>query len=114
MATLQTILRSAAKPETRVLCAGLRAMCTEASEPPKPVQPKPAAPSKSAAQPAALKYSSAATPAPPSQPIGPGADKAGPYPNTEYYSYNKLSYFDLEVEMSSDRLPQPTADNGHF
>ncbi|MPC27646.1 actin cytoskeleton-regulatory complex protein pan-1-like [Portunus trituberculatus] len=109
MATLQTILRSAAKPETRVLCAGLRAMCTEASEPPKP-----AAPSKSAPQPAALKYSSAATPPPPSQPVGPGADKTGSYPNTEYYSYNKLSYFDLEVEMSPDRLPQPTADNGHF
>lgn len=46
--------------------------------------------------------------------VGPGADKAGSYPNTEYYTYNKLSYFDLEVEMSSDRLPQPAADNGHF
>lgn len=55
------------QPETRVLCAGLRAMCTEAPEPPKPAAPKPVAPSRPAPQPAALKYSSAATPAPPSQ-----------------------------------------------
>lgn len=46
--------------------------------------------------------------------VGPGADKGGKYPNPEYYSYNKLSYFDLEVEMSSDRIKQPSADNGHF
>lgn len=46
--------------------------------------------------------------------MGPGADKGGAYPNTEYYTYNKMSYFDLEEEMSAHRIPQPGANNGHF
>lgn len=61
------------QPEARVLCTGLRAMCTEAPKPPKATQPKPAPPSKAAPpskpapEPATLKYTSAATPVPPSQ-----------------------------------------------
>ncbi|XP_050728010.1 uncharacterized protein LOC127004401 [Eriocheir sinensis] len=119
MASLQTILKSAAKLETRTLWMGVRAMCTEAPKPPQPAEPKPAQakptpPTKPALEPASFNYVSAATPPAPSQPVGPGADKGGPYPNPEYFSYNKLSFYDLEMEMSSDRIKQPSADNGQF
>ncbi|KAK7071166.1 hypothetical protein SK128_009011 [Halocaridina rubra] len=78
-------------------------------------KPPPAAASKSTASAASsFAYNSPATPVDPGQPVGPGASKTGDYPNTEYYTYNKMSYFDLEVEMGKDRIPQPSADNGHF
>jgi len=57
------------------------------------------------------KYVSAATPADPVEPVGPGAGKTTEYPNPEYYLYNDKSYFDLEVEMVKDRVPQPNANN---
>lgn len=46
--------------------------------------------------------------------VGPGALKTGEYKNSEYYSYNAMSYFDLEAEMVKDRLPQPSAGNEQY
>ncbi|XP_037068473.1 NADH dehydrogenase [ubiquinone] flavoprotein 3, mitochondrial-like [Pollicipes pollicipes] len=53
-----------------------------------------------------------AKPTPPAvsdTPVGPGASKAGDYKNPEYYKYNPMSYFDMEVDMAKDRLPQPSS-----
>jgi len=41
--------------------------------------------------------------------LGPGASKDSPYPNPEYFSYHKLSYYDMELEMKSSRLVQPSS-----
>ncbi|KAA0193849.1 hypothetical protein HAZT_HAZT007679 [Hyalella azteca] len=57
-------------------------------------------------------YQSPATPNPGDKVVGPGASKSGEYKCSEYYCYNKSSYFDLEAEMVKDRIPQPVADNG--
>ncbi|XP_045596829.2 translation initiation factor IF-2 [Procambarus clarkii] len=82
---------------------------------PKAAAPKPTAPLAAATKASSIpNYVSAATPSDPGHPVGPGALKGGDYPNTEYYTYEKMSYFDLEVEMSSHRIPQPSADNGQF
>ncbi|KAK3887215.1 hypothetical protein Pcinc_008693 [Petrolisthes cinctipes] len=122
MATLYRLFR-AGKTEAPILRAGLRGFCSEGpktppgqgkAEKPTTATPPPAAAAPPPPPPAAPVYQSAATPDPPSQPVGPGADKSGAYPNTEYYCYNKDSYFELEVEMAQDRVPQPAADNGHF
>merc|ERR1711915_875111 len=72
----------------------LRSLCSEASVPGK--------------------YVSAATPADPAEPVGPGAGKTTDYPNPEYYLYNNVSYFDLEVEMLKHRVPQPAASNQYL
>jgi hypothetical protein len=40
--------------------------------------------------------------------VGPGASKGGQYKNPEYFCYNKMSYFEAEVELSKYRLPQPS------
>merc|ERR1712128_33567 len=55
------------------------------------------------------RYVSAATPVDPTEPVGPGAGKTTEYPNPEYFLYDKVSYFDLELEMKKDRCPQPSA-----
>ncbi|XP_037791077.1 predicted GPI-anchored protein 58 [Penaeus monodon] len=78
-----------------------------AAQPPPPTPAKPAGPTVPT-------YVSSATPSAPAEPVGPGASKAGNYPNTEYYTYNKMSYFDLEVEMGPDRIPQPSSGSGQF
>jgi len=40
--------------------------------------------------------------------VGPGASKDGQYKNPEYFCYNRMSYFEAEIEMSKYRLPQPS------
>ncbi len=41
--------------------------------------------------------------------VGPGASKDGPYKNPEYYTYNALSYYDVERDMKPFRIPQPSS-----
>ncbi|KAF0300234.1 NADH dehydrogenase [ubiquinone] flavoprotein 3, mitochondrial [Amphibalanus amphitrite] len=61
-------------------------------------------------QPPAPASKGAASPPPADDtPVGPGASKAGTYKNPEYYRYNPMSYFDLELDMKKDRLPQPNS-----
>lgn len=48
---------------------------------------------------------------PKSQPLGPGAASDGTYKVPEYYSYDRFSYHEAEVEMAKYRCPQPTARN---
>ncbi|KAB7495959.1 NADH dehydrogenase [ubiquinone] flavoprotein 3, mitochondrial [Armadillidium nasatum] len=82
---------------------------------PEKVKKESSKPSKTSASPSSATpstvqsviYSSVATPKDPSGPVGPGASKTADYKNPEYYCYNELSYFDLELEMMKDRLPQP-------
>ncbi|CAG0888583.1 unnamed protein product [Cyprideis torosa] len=45
----------------------------------------------------------------PSTPVGPGASKTGEYKCPEYYCYNSMSYIDIDVAMSTKRLPQPSS-----
>lgn len=40
--------------------------------------------------------------------VGPGASKNSNYKNPEYFSYDKSSFFEAEVEMASYRCPQPS------
>nr|XP_027218526.1 protein app1-like [Penaeus vannamei] len=94
-------------PKTKAAPKAAAAAEPVAAPPPPPAPAKPAGPTVPA-------YVSSATPSAPAEPIGPGASKTGNYPNTEYYSYNKMSYFDLEVEMGLDRIPQPSSGNGRF
>jgi len=63
--------------------------------------PKPPAKAAATAKPAA--------PPVDDTPVGPGASKAGAYKNAEYFKYNPMSYFDIEVDMNKDRLPQPSS-----
>merc|ERR1739838_683355 len=72
----------------------LRTLCSEASTPGK--------------------YVSAATPADPAEPVGPGAGKTTESPNPECYLYNNYNYFDYEVEMKKDRVEQPSAQNQYL
>lgn len=44
----------------------------------------------------------------PAEPVGPGAAKNTNYKNPEYFSYDKSSYFEAEVEMLKYRCPQPS------
>jgi len=80
-----------------------RGLCSKAAPPPPP-----------APAPTPRPYVSAATPAVPQEPVGPGALKTGDYKNPEYYCYSNVSFFDFEVEMATERCPQPVADNGHL
>ncbi|XP_042893313.1 translation initiation factor IF-2-like [Penaeus japonicus] len=123
------------KSEGILLSPSIRGFCTKPPQPPKAAPKAPKAPATKAAAPAAKQatappppppapakptgpsipaYVSSATPSAPAEPVGPGASKSGNYPNTEYYTYDKMSYFDLEVEMGPDRIPQPSSGNGHF
>ncbi|XP_071519816.1 uncharacterized protein NdufV3 isoform X1 [Panulirus ornatus] len=106
--------------EAPVLRVSLRGLSSEAPKPPAATE---AAETSGEAEsleasaevaPSIPEYISAATPTDPADPVGPGALKSGNYQNTEYYCYNKMSYFDLEMEMASQRIPQPSADNGQF
>lgn len=42
-------------------------------------------------------------------PVGPGAKLDGDYKVPEYFSYNNMSYYEAEIEMSQFRCPQPKA-----
>ncbi|XP_017076931.1 uncharacterized protein LOC108111838 [Drosophila eugracilis] len=42
-------------------------------------------------------------------PVGPGASATGGYKVPEYYSFNRFSYAEAEVEMAKYRCPQPSA-----
>lgn len=42
-------------------------------------------------------------------PVGPGASATGDYKVPEYYSFNRFSYAEAEVEMAKYRCPQPSA-----
>ncbi|XP_016961554.1 uncharacterized protein LOC108032203 [Drosophila biarmipes] len=42
-------------------------------------------------------------------PVGPGASATGEYKVPEYYSFNRFSYAEAEVEMAKYRCPQPSA-----
>ncbi|XP_069966462.1 uncharacterized protein NdufV3 [Bactrocera oleae] len=44
-----------------------------------------------------------------SGPLGPGASQNGEYKVPEYYSFNRFSYAEAEVEIAKYRLPQPSA-----
>ncbi|XP_011188899.1 uncharacterized protein LOC105216214 [Zeugodacus cucurbitae] len=46
---------------------------------------------------------------PASGPLGPGASPTGDYKVPEYYSFNRFSYAEAEVEIAKYRLPQPSA-----
>ena len=41
--------------------------------------------------------------------VGPGASKDGVYKNPEYYTYNVMSFYDIEKDMKSFRIPQPSS-----
>ncbi|XP_067640138.1 NADH dehydrogenase [ubiquinone] flavoprotein 3, mitochondrial [Eurosta solidaginis] len=43
------------------------------------------------------------------EPLGPGASPTGDYKVPEYYSFNRFSYAEAEVELVKYRLPQPSA-----
>lgn len=44
-----------------------------------------------------------------SGPLGPGASATGDYKVPEYYSYDRFSYHESEVELAKYRCPQPDA-----
>ncbi|XP_044728827.1 uncharacterized protein LOC123292297 [Chrysoperla carnea] len=44
-----------------------------------------------------------------SEKILTGTSKNGAYKNPEYFSYDKTSYFEAEIEMLKYRCPQPSA-----
>ncbi|XP_004535224.1 uncharacterized protein LOC101463482 [Ceratitis capitata] len=46
---------------------------------------------------------------PSSGPLGPGASHSGQYKVPEYYSFNRFSYAEAEVEIAKYRLPQPSS-----
>lgn len=46
-----------------------------------------------------------------SGPIGPGAARDGDYKVPEYFCYDRVSYYEAEVEMEKFRIPQPSAKN---
>ncbi|XP_068227108.1 uncharacterized protein [Palaemon carinicauda] len=104
------------KIEAVLLSPRARGFCEKASE--TAAAPETAEAASQTEEPAvtasSFVYNSPATPSDPGHEVGPGASKTGEYPNTEYYTYDKMSYFDLEVEMAPDRIPQPSADNGHL
>ena len=41
--------------------------------------------------------------------VGPGASKDGAYKNPEYYTYNPMSFYDIEKDMKPFRIPQPSS-----
>jgi len=43
------------------------------------------------------------------EPVGPGAAKNAEYKVPEYFNFNKMSYFEAEIELHQFRLPQPSA-----
>ncbi|XP_017483942.1 PREDICTED: uncharacterized protein LOC108372702 [Rhagoletis zephyria] len=47
---------------------------------------------------------------PSSTPLGPGASHTSEYKVPEYYSFNRFSYAEAEVEIAKYRLPQPSAN----
>ncbi|XP_030380811.1 uncharacterized protein LOC115628745 [Scaptodrosophila lebanonensis] len=46
---------------------------------------------------------------PTSSPVGPGATASGDYKVPEYFSFNRFTYAEAEVEMAKYRCPQPSA-----
>lgn len=46
---------------------------------------------------------------PTSGPVGPGASATSGYKVPEYFSFNRFSYAEAEVEMAKYRCPQPSA-----
>ncbi|KAG5877852.1 hypothetical protein JTB14_007248 [Gonioctena quinquepunctata] len=50
----------------------------------------------------------------PNDPVGPGAAKNSGYKNPEYFSYDKTSYFEAEIEMLKYRCPQPSSDKPYI
>ncbi|KAH8416572.1 hypothetical protein KR222_009859 [Zaprionus bogoriensis] len=42
-------------------------------------------------------------------PVGPGASATSEYKVPEYFSFNRFSYTEAEVEMAKYRCPQPSA-----
>ncbi|BFG00611.1 uncharacterized protein DMAD_00559 [Drosophila madeirensis] len=46
---------------------------------------------------------------PSSSPVGPGASASGGYKVPEYFSFNRFSFAEAEVEMAKFRCPQPSA-----
>lgn len=73
---------------------------------------KPASPSATSPTPAAKQVSvTGLSPAcvGKNEPVGPGASVNGEYKVPEYFNYNKMTYFEAEVEMAKYRCPQPNA-----
>ncbi|KAM7347568.1 NADH:ubiquinone oxidoreductase subunit V3 [Cochliomyia hominivorax] len=46
---------------------------------------------------------------PVSGPVGPGASSTGQYKVPEYFSFNRFSFAEAEIEMAKYRCPQPSA-----
>ncbi|XP_017146384.1 uncharacterized protein LOC108158514 [Drosophila miranda] len=46
---------------------------------------------------------------PTSAPVGPGASASSGYKVPEYFSFNRFSFAEAEVEMAKYRCPQPSA-----
>ena len=46
---------------------------------------------------------------PSTEPVGPGASKSSAYKNPEYFSYDRSSYYEAEIEMARYRCPQPSS-----
>jgi len=46
---------------------------------------------------------------PTTAPVGPGASATSGYKVPEYFSFNRFSYAEAEVEMAKYRCPQPSA-----
>ncbi|KAF6018230.1 hypothetical protein EB796_023461 [Bugula neritina] len=46
-------------------------------------------------------------------PTGTTANKAAgnEYKNLEYFGYNNLTFYDMEIEMKKHRMPQPSNSN---
>ncbi|KAH8304754.1 hypothetical protein KR044_011217 [Drosophila immigrans] len=81
------------------------------SQPPKNVGPKAtaAAPAASSAAINNVTGLSSACVKPTSTPVGPGASATSGYKVPEYFSFNRFSYAEAEVEMAKYRCPQPSA-----
>jgi len=45
--------------------------------------------------------------------LGTTANKAAgnEYKNLEYFGYNNLTFYDMEIEMKKHRMPQPSNSN---
>ncbi|EDV99845.1 uncharacterized protein LOC6564888 [Drosophila grimshawi] len=46
---------------------------------------------------------------PTSAPVGPGASASSAYKVPEYFSFNRFSFSEAEVELAQFRCPQPSA-----
>ncbi|KAJ8969382.1 hypothetical protein NQ314_001781 [Rhamnusium bicolor] len=46
--------------------------------------------------------------------VGPGAAKNSNYKNPEYFCYDKISYYEAEIELLKYRCPQPSTEKPYY